>query len=66
MATATDQAPVVIEIVPSGQRQGHKGLTSHYDTICSRCGIISTGDMYPTAAKERADHLCIPRRARRG
>jgi hypothetical protein len=73
MTTATETAPGVVEIVPTGQVMVEgsgrsKGThTAHYDVICSRCGPVASNLMYPSACKERGDHLCVPkRRGRRG
>lgn len=58
-----------IEIVPAGQIQAEDVKkathTATYDVICPRCGPVASRVMYPTAARERADHLCDPAKVRR-
>jgi hypothetical protein len=61
----------IIEVVPSGAtlvnepgRRNATGFTAHYDVVCSVCGPVASGKMYPSACREKADHLCNPRRKR--
>ena len=66
MTTATEPK---IEIVPAGERlaedkRGKGTFTSHFDVVCPNCGPIASNVMYPTAARERAEHLCRPSRRR--